>query len=57
LRHATPQQKPAIIHELGATNDLIDQAEAALPAGWDAVAPARHPDLAPLLDPSQHDPH
>ena len=32
LQHATPQQKPAIIHEIGATNDLIDQAEAALPA-------------------------
>jgi hypothetical protein len=32
LQHATPQQKPAIIDEIGATNDLIDQAEAALPA-------------------------
>lgn len=32
LQHATPQQKTAIIHEIGATNDLIAQAEAALPA-------------------------
>ena len=32
LQQATPQQKPAIINEIGATNDLITQAEASLPA-------------------------
>lgn len=32
LQHATPQQKAAIIDEIGATNDLIGQAEASLPA-------------------------
>jgi len=32
LQHATPQQKSALVQEIGATNDLIDQAEAALPA-------------------------
>jgi hypothetical protein len=31
LQHATPQQKPGIVDEIGATNALIDQAEAALP--------------------------
>lgn len=31
LQSATPQQKPGIIHEIGATNDLIAAAEAALP--------------------------
>jgi hypothetical protein len=32
LQHATPQQKAAIVAEIGATNDLIAQAEADLPA-------------------------
>lgn len=32
LQHATPQQKAAIVAEIGATNDLIAQAEAELPA-------------------------
>lgn len=32
LQHATPQQKAAIVNEIGATNDLIGQAEASLPA-------------------------
>jgi hypothetical protein len=32
LQHATPQQKAAIIDEIGATNDLIGQAEASVPA-------------------------
>lgn len=31
LQHATPQQKPGIVQEIGATNALINQAEAALP--------------------------
>jgi hypothetical protein len=31
LQHATPQQKSAIVHEITATNELISQAEAALP--------------------------
>ena len=32
LQHATPQQKPAIVDEIAATNALIAQAEAELPA-------------------------
>ena len=32
LQHATPQQKPAIIHEIAETNVAITQAEAQLPA-------------------------
>jgi hypothetical protein len=32
LQHAAPQQKAAIVAEIGATNDLITQAEAGLPA-------------------------
>lgn len=44
LQHATPQQKAAIVAEIGATNDLIAQAEAELPpleAALDACI-ARH---------------
>ena len=32
LQHATPQQKPGIIHEIGDTNVLLGQSEAQLPA-------------------------
>jgi hypothetical protein len=38
LQHATPQQKSGIVQEIGATNALIDQAEAALPALEAALA-------------------
>jgi hypothetical protein len=38
LQHATPQQKPGIVQEIGATNALLDQAEAALPALEAALA-------------------
>jgi hypothetical protein len=38
LQHATPQQKPAIIHEIAETNGEITQAEAQLPALEAALA-------------------
>jgi hypothetical protein len=37
LHHATPQQKAAIVAEIEATNALIGQAEAQLPALQDAL--------------------
>jgi hypothetical protein len=42
LHHATPQQKSAIVAEINATNDLITQAEGALPALQAALDACQH---------------